>query len=557
MPSRIKTSAYLALVLCLGTVAHLAAMQGPYVIDGPDAKIHFRWALQFAAALSEGTLYPRWASYSYLGLGDPTFLYIHPLFYYATAAIKTFVSNFWHAVLGVAAVSSAASTLITFWFVRKRSSDGVAIVAAGTIALSPYCFHLAHYQQFLPMHFAVPALIVFIGATASDDSPYRVPTIAASLAFLTMSHVLAAFMALICTSVVVLLRAIRQPSKAVLEFVQHGVGVFLGLALSAIYLLPALTSQNLISPAGWYEPVYLDWHNAFLFQFLTLPSFGFRWFHLQWTIPLLTLLACLAAGYFLWITRVTADGSWWRAAEVLGVATIALVLGSEISYPLWEYSSILRRLQFPLRFLEIASIASVFSLAWSGSIAMQKAKGQVWAVLTMFIAGSAVMLAALEHNFLSEAKPALSVAAPANSLPGQPEMKPASAGTGWLHFVKQGGWRTECAKLNVDCSEVVRKTHDRTWTIDTREPTWVRLPLLWFPGWQFVVNDKVVTPKVDSETGLPIIEARAGKTTIRATWVGIFQERLGTAASLAALLAIAGWFSVCRRPIRPGARNAK
>jgi len=532
-----KTALLLTLVLIIGFLTHAVSFFGPQVIGGPDIKIHFRWALQFAAALSEGVLYPRWASYSYFGLGDPTFLYMHPLFYYAVAALNALSGSLWAATLAAGAVSTSASAAFSYLIARRRASVSLSLAAAYAVAVSPYAFHLAHYQQFLPMHFATPFLVLYLGAVSIANGKNRILFTAFPLALLIMSHVLTAFMALICTGVIVLFRAARLRNRTgVRLLIQHGLGVSLGLALSAIYLWPALTAQDLITPAGWYVPIHLDWHNAFLFQYFTLPATGFRWFHLQWTIPLLTVLACGLSGCFLWLSPKRSD-TWHRSAEMLAVALLALLLGSEISYPLWEHVSILRRLQFPLRFLDVACIASVFSLAWSAACLAPLRRRLIWLGFGLFLVGSTAMLGALERQFLAEAKPALTVAAPGNAQAGQAEMKPARAGNHWQQYLDEGGLAADCAALSLTCAESVSQTHHKIWSVQsTTDNQSVRLPIFWFPGWEFSVDGQVVKPAVDADTGLPKIGLGKGSATIEARWIGIPQQRMGAWLSVLALL---------------------
>jgi len=552
---RFRTYAAIALVICLGAAVHAITFYGgPQVVDGPDVKIHYRWALQFAQALSEGYWYPRWASYSYFGLGDPTFLYIHPLFYYAVAAVQLIMGSAWQALLIVVALSSAASAGVTYWFARKQASVALASAAGIAVALSPYAFHLAHYQQFLPMYFALPPLILFLGIVTAREAKYRIPLTALTLALLVMSHVLAAFMALVCTSVAMLWRAWRMRQGAIRLLLEHGAGVSFGLALSAIYLLPALTTQHLITPSGWYVPIYIDWRNAFLLQYLTLPDFGFRWFHLQWTIPMLTVLVSGLSAVFLWLGRSAADQiAWKRAADMLVITCVALLLGSELTYPLWAHVETLRRLQFPLRFLQIASIASIFAMVWSASCIPEGRKRLAWIFLGLFLVGNLGMLLALERQFANEAKPALQVEEPGTKMRGQPEMKPASAGEAWQAYLAQGGFEGECERKALRCERTLDLSHRKQWTVQASTAVdELALPLFYFPGWVFTVNGAPETPRVAPDTGLPLIAVRPGLTTIEARWQGIVQERIGQGISLVTMILLV-LISLILRARRSGA----
>lgn len=548
----------LALIVAMAIFTHYIALAGLQVINGPDIKIHFRWAQQFAVALSEGVIYPRWAAYSYFGLGDPTFLYIHPLFYYAVAAFDTFANNIWLSILGVGALDTAVTALAIYWVARKNANEYLAILAAGAAAISPYAFHLAHYQQFLPMHFAMPALVMFIGTVWSSDERSRIPATAIFLALLVGSHILAAFMALICTGVVIVSRALLERATARKLLIQHALGVVLGLGLSAIYLLPAMTTQHLVSPAGWYAPIHLDWRNAFLLQYFTLPEFGFRWFHLQWTVPVLTVLACGSSGYFLWLARATQNVAWRRASEMLALAVLALLLGSELSYPVWEHIGFFRRIQFPLRFLQIASIASVLAIVWSASLHTEGRKKSVWLLVGGFLLASITMLIALERQYAIEAKPALSVAAPSQAYSGQPEMKPAGVGEEWRRYRNHDAWQDDCKAIGITCSQPVSKTHYKIWVIGNEgvEAKSLKLPVLSFPGWRFQLNGTAVVPTVDTGTGLPEFLIPPGQTTISAIWNGLPQENIGLVISIGSLIVI-GYLLIGKNRffLRKGADN--
>ena len=50
-----------------------------------DLHVHYQWAAQFEQAIREEVWVPRWAALSHEGLGDATFLHIHPLYYYLAA----------------------------------------------------------------------------------------------------------------------------------------------------------------------------------------------------------------------------------------------------------------------------------------------------------------------------------------------------------------------------------------------------------------------------------------------------------------------------------------
>ena len=526
-------------ILVVSFLTHIPALIEPSVISGPDVRIHYQWAIQFAASLSEGVIYPRWASFSYLGLGDPTFLYIHPLFYYTVAVIQTLTRETWTALLWTSVIATSLASLLSYFALRHAIGEWLAVITAILISLSPYTFHLTYYQQFLPMSFALPALVGYLATLVLPSGKRRILLVAITVGLLVVSHILTAFMALLVSGPVVLTRAARsQRSEAVRILLDYGVGVALGLGLVGIYLFPALTSQTLITPEGWYAPVHLDWRNAFLFQALTLPSFGFRWFHLQWSIPLITLFFILFSSAALWKTRQVKDFRWWLGSELVAIATLALLLGSEVTYPLWANLEIFKRLQFPLRLLGIASPAAIMGFGVACSLLNQARSGR-WAKTGVFtaLALSIVMLGTLEYRFTQEAHPVAEIAKPSRIYKGRPEMKPATAGHAWNDYVQQGGFVEECRTLAVECQFIREDTHDKAWQIrsDQDAPIRLRLPLFWFPGWEVVINGVLTPGRWDEQTGLLTVDVDKGTTVMEARWVGIRAERIGLGISLIAL----------------------
>lgn len=544
-----RQATLLAVLAVLALAVHAISLHGFQVRDGSDVKIHARWAFQFIQALQEGTLYPRWAGYSYFGLGDPTFVYIHPLFYYAAAAINTVTHDAWRSLILLIGLTNIATAWAVFFVGRRFAPVGVAFLVAVGVSFSPYAFHLSQYQQFLPMYFATPALVLFLGAVTLSGPRRRIPATALSLALLTGSHILVAFMALLCTGMSMLWRLASQRRAAVGSVLQHAVGVALGLGIVAIYLLPALTSQHLITPDGWHDDDTLDWRNCFLLQYWTLPPKGPRLAHLQWTIAMLTVLAWIAAAWLMRRAAPAAGGRGHRAGELLVMAATALLLGSELAWPLWEHLAVLRKVQFPMRFLQPAAIAAAMALAWAAALAWERQRRTALAVLGGFIAASALLLAAMEYRLSKELVPGSSLVELNHALLGQVEMKPATAGKAWRDYVQRGGMAAECREQGLRCTPTLERTHARAWTVEapaagTRP---LHLPLFAFPGWSYKVNGQPATLPVDADNGLPWITPAAGKTTVEAVWTGLPQERLGAGVSLAALAALLAVVALGRR----------
>lgn len=132
-------------------------------------------------------------------------------------------------------------------------------------------------------------------------------------------------------------------------------------------------------------------------------------------------------------------------------------------------------------------------------------------------------------------------------------MKPATAGAGWRQYLDRGGWMADCANLGLACTSVQNEGQHKIWAVERQGGTTetVRIPVFWFPAWQFSVDGKALTPAVDALTGLPEIPLSLGKTVIEARWVGLPQEHIGLAVSGVSLLLLGGLVLVACRLPRP------
>lgn len=543
--SRLYMPTQLLILFSIGVMVQAQTLFGSRMVEAADAKVHFRWVEQFAQSLAEGVLYPRWAALSYEGLGDPSFLYIHPLFYYASAALRILTGDTVTAMLWACTLANIFGTLFTLFMLRAqfRQQDWLPTLICALLLLSPYGFHLASYQQFLPMQFAMAFMTIYLTALMLPPGRPRRLTLILAVGLATASHILIAFMMLLCSLPALLRNAYREPTgQRLRQLLTDGLCIGVGLGLAGIYLIPALSLQSLITPTGWYFEKYLDWHNSFLFQTsLTMPAYGFRWFHLQWTVPILTfLLLCFLACGLLFLHR---SGNNNRrtilAMDLLLVAVLALLLGTEPSYPLWNNSTILQRLQFPLRFLSVASVAT--TLGFGILIAEIHVCGHrrlAMSAIVLSLTGSLAMLLALEGQFYREARPAIEFMRPATHYPGQPEMRPAGVSQNWYEWIRNGGFQAECGRHGATCTTVINRTHERQWNITLPEPANLRLPLFAFPGWKFNAGLPQAI-NMDKDSGLAMVTLPAGNHVIQAHWQTMTAEWRGLGVSLVFLLATA------------------
>lgn len=510
-----------------------------HLIPQGDYVIHLRWATQFAGGLSDGVAYPRWAYASHGGLGDPTFVYYQPLFYYVVSALNFFTVDIDQAVRVSILVGNVLLALAAYSSLRLHCSGWRLALGVAAVQSLPLFFFLTAYYGALPWVFALPFALLF--ANESARMTPRAHWLAVWLALLTLSHILSALMLLITVALGAVTLVFQDRSRGIEFFLRWLVGVGIGLLLCAPYLFPAVTQQHLITPAGWTADPTLDWRRSFAFPLVSYLTYGFRWFALQWPFPLITVGMALSA---LLLTRRMSNNESTTVARALAIfALVALLFSSELAWPLYAYLPVLEKIQWPYRFVAPAMLCAGLSLAIVLSVRPLRAHYQqrpLATVCALAAAGSCVLIALLlQLGVMKEGRPPVIASEAMRGAFGQPEYLPAKAGPGWREYLEAGGWATECRRVGVECSEVVRTSHGWSGKVSATLPVTVRVPIFFYPAWSAWINGTSLPAQADPATGLIRFELPAGQHDLRVSWEGLPAERVGWWLSLVGLLLLA------------------
>lgn len=542
-----------ALLLAL-TVAFVLLFQ-PLVLNQlipqGDYVTHLRWATQFANAIADGVAYPRWAYASHGGLGDPTFIYYQPLFYYVVSAVNVFFADVNQAVRATILIGNALLALAAYSVLRLHCSGWRLALGVSAIQSLPLLFFLTAYYGALPWVFAAPFALLFASESARV-SP-RVHRLAIWLALLTLTHILSALMLLITLAFSAAVQGLRDRALVTAYVPRWLAGVSIGLLICSFYLFPAVTQQHLITPSGWTADPTLDWRRSFAFPLLTYITYGFRWFALQWPFPLIA--AGMAASALLLARKLPADDSAALARALAIFALVALFLSSELAWPLYAYLPPLEKIQWPYRFVAPAMLCAGLSLAIVLSVCPVRSHYQRRPLATacgLASVGGCVLIAVLlQMGVMREGRPPVVASEAMRGMFGQPEYLPANAGPGWRAYLEAGGWLAECQRLKIDCSEVVHTSHGWSGMVTAAQPVVARVPLFFYPAWSVWINEAKAPAQVDRDTGLIRVELPAGQHALRVSWDGLPAERAGWWMSLlgSVLLAVSIFSRQVRGPL--------
>ncbi len=318
----------------------------PFLSD--DAGFHAAWYSHFSKQLWMGDLYPRWLMEMNGGLGSPVFFFYPPAPYFLTSVLRPFFPNDPNGLhqLGVAAsVALIGSGLAAYLWLKDLVDAKAALIAAILYMAMPY--HLAadlyvrasfaEYWTFVWM----PLILYFVQRIISGQR-FAPAGLAISYALLTMTHLPTT---LIFSFVVFCYAVWLAPKKR--KWKMLGLtswAALLGVGLAAIYLLPAMTTQQFVL-LGKNSTGYFSYENWLFFAKFWL------WRVEKVTLALLVADMFVIASCAFLIIRSSRSpehksmSAFWYA---VGIASVLMM--TELSKPVWLVVPVLQKIQFPYRF---------------------------------------------------------------------------------------------------------------------------------------------------------------------------------------------------------------
>ncbi len=350
------------------------------------------WLIAFEAALAEGAAYPRHLPALWFGLGGLDFFFYGPLPFYLAAGPAALLCP-GCAPQTVFALAGgllwAASALAFLPLARLFLPLGPGLAAALIYALLPYHLAVDWFARQAVGEFAAYVFVPLMAAgmvRAMRGGPVG-PVFALATAGLILCHLPSVLLAAHVFGAVFLAWALAHPRAALPAAGRLLVAGGTGLALAALYWLPALVLLGDVSPAALYAP------------HMTAET----WLYpggLGGPDPALALqiLICLAAALVATLLALAArrapPGPAPRSDWLLWVAlpvVLGAVLMSAPSRPLWE-GWILDRVQFPFRLMLFVDLATALA---GGALVAALAAAKGWPRRLVPLAGLAVLALAL------------------------------------------------------------------------------------------------------------------------------------------------------------------
>ncbi len=562
-------------VVLLSAFAYTPLFGGGLMLTGDT--LHVMRIFEMHRCLDDGQVPCRWVPDMGNGFGYPLFNYYPPLPYYAGDALHRTGFSYLRTVDLLFAIGLLGAALSMYTLGRRLWGDLGGIVSAVAYVYAPYLALDVYLRGALAELWAlaiVPALLWAVYELVTTGRLRFVPATALLVAALLLSHNLVAVIvapALLLWGVVLLLTQGRRSWRPALLC---GVGALWGFGLAAFFTLPVLIEgdlvqvDNITQPPFHYASHFTTVSDLFLlrtadYSFLlggrhdTPIQIG--WFH--WGLAAFAV----PAGLIMLRTRRWGPGlTVFMLAVFFGVGVFMATSRSKF---IWDAFGALRFLQFPWRYLGLASLAAAgLAGAWLAVLEHRSFRLRVLvaAVLVGMFVGTGQTFFHPEIRFdVTDAQllsgdrfAAMEGGAIRDYLPKAVQVIPPSrAGDA---PVVQGNGHVLGTRAGSDWLEA---------DVEATDATQVELSLFHFQNWRVTIDGQPRPYIISQPHGLMVVGVPAGTHHVEArledTGVRTLGSRLSLAAWTAMVLAVPAWLLAphvgrrLRRPVRPGARGAR
>ncbi|MCX8156767.1 MAG: hypothetical protein N3J91_10025 [Verrucomicrobiae bacterium] len=330
-----------------------------------DARFHVNWSANFSRQLWEGEVYPRWLMDMNGGLGSPAFYFYPPAPYYATSFLRPVLGEEGASgrMLGAGAALALFLSGLTAWGWMQRWVKGwAALAGAGAYLFAPY--HLAAdlyargaYAELWAFAW-LPLVLSGVDGLAEERGPARgLLRLACGFGLLAATHLPATLLFSPVPLVYAWWLGGREARWRLAGWTVAGMAW--GAGLAAVYVLPAMTLQELVSMSALTNAPNLQYDRNFLLTALHPQGEAFR-AGLFWQI-----VGTFAVGAWGFMMAGPKEDAGLRRRVAWGVVVLyaMLFLMLPLGEPVWKHVPKLKLVQFPWRATAILTLTACWLLA--------------------------------------------------------------------------------------------------------------------------------------------------------------------------------------------------
>lgn len=549
--------------------------------EGNSYKYNLPWFDAFYSAFWKGDLYPRFSPELWYGMGALDFYFYGPLPFWiaSTLGAATCPGCETGSVFSLAGAWIIILSGIAFFaFAQRFFARHWAGFGAIVYALLPYHYVADWYDRQavgeLTAYIFIPLIALAVTKLIEDRKGGVL--FALSIAGLAFSHLPSTLIVGHFIAAIIIWAVLQQEQWAArLEMlVRFGVWGLLGIALSAIYWVPALGLLGTVSP----DMLATDYYRATGWLLLDgVPEISPETSLFVKACLILIVATTLIAALILRADKTPSTLWHW----IIGPSLFAFFFMTVFSYPIWKFW-ILNKVQFPWRTLIVGELSLALGSIviaryvvhnWRGS---QRLRAQLFAAISVALLGAAYLVQAPRMVQTIEDS---AVRAGTFEPVGTPEYVPpktlelalerfravandshTSEERFYLFFdeMKQSAETARQAfQTDAPGGSLTAHPHNRL-TLQTNldQAATVRLPLAAWPFWRAQMADgRIVELGHDDALGVATLSLPAGPSQTSIYIAQTPPEKLGSMLSLAALILLLGGFAARQLRFKFGAEK--
>ncbi len=533
-----------------------------------DMVFHLFQADQFYRDIVSGALLPRWAMSANNGYGSPNFIFYSPLAYYLAALFR------------VVAPSPVISVIISIWCgfflsgaamflaVQRISGKGGALFSGVLYQSLPY--HLLNLYgrgafAELCAYAWFPLIILFLHETLSrGDSPGATAGLSMSYAGLVLTHLVSAFM--FTVALVIYAACHFYQRRSLKALLRASSALFVGLGLSAFYLVPAMSEREFVQMDYLFNYVFSDYRHNFLFlknafstPFLVALN-GAAFLELLLFLAMVRLLLTEAfrenEGEKASLIHIKGNGDRPDSLHNRAICLIficAFVLATPLSAPLWRFLPGFAVLQFPWRWVSVMESALCLlagaALRETGVLRLSHAGRGGRMALYCTAALLSLSFVLLLKGGRMHAAPFLERITDAGRVSGYTnlpkEYTPIWATNVEKTVVEEKVDRVSALSGNAYLRILKWDPEKRAVAISASEPVLLRIATFFYPGWIARLDEKPCGIAVEAKSGAMLVAVPQGEHTLELSFHATPLRQLSIYVSLGScfLLALSALFS--------------
>lgn len=495
------TASHLGLILLISSILILpTALIG--IPDNYDLQQHLRFARTYSESMTMGEFTPKWGEADNRGFGSAGVRFYPPLTYWVLGAAFVFTNSWYDSLWITILLWMIVASCGAYFLGKEWLPPGYALFAAALYAVIPY--HLVQvFQAFLLAEFTASAILpfcfLFALRTVRDGLWRNALLFSAAFGGLILSHIPSAIIGTLSLGIFILL-ILERPTLA------RSIGRFtsaaaLSLFASSFYWLRLITelqwikhnttqfySEGAYNYAKFLFPMFLGDKDAYSSQLLWVWDLVIVQTFLI-SLPVILMIVLRKRG------RETIDR---HILALVFTGLFAFLMMSVASKPLWDNISILQKIQFPWRWLSVASfiVSLTFPIALHYFINRRP-------VLTRMVAYPMALL--LLSVAILDLTQIIIPSGPVSRQHLEKRMESLDDEPGcecwWPVWAKNEALEHQEKILSIDRAfEIISwQRTSRAFKVDAGQPIDVRVSTFYYPYWKAIVNGKEVVIGKDTD----------------------------------------------------------